>query len=61
MVELEISLDEARENYRNLAKNSNSKTQQRKMDFLTRNLDQLTVVQKQVSWPPVLREAEFGP
>ena len=49
VVELEISLDEARENYRNLAKNSNSKTQQRKMDFLTRNLDQLTVVQKQVS------------
>ncbi|BGP55956.1 hypothetical protein JCM8202_005098 [Rhodotorula sphaerocarpa] len=48
VVELEISLDEARENYRNLAKNSNSKTQQRKMDFLTRNLDQLTVVQKQL-------------
>ena len=52
VVELEISLDEARENYRNLAKNSNSKTQQRKMDFLTRNLDQLTVVQKQVSRCP---------
>lgn len=49
VVELEISLDEARENYRNLAKNSNSKTQQRKMDFLTRNIDQLTIVQKQVS------------
>ncbi|BGP32653.1 hypothetical protein JCM10296v2_004434 [Rhodotorula toruloides] len=48
VVELEISLDEARENYRNLAKNSNSKAQQRKMDFLTRNLDQLTVVQKQL-------------
>ncbi|GAA5966588.1 hypothetical protein JCM8115_006881 [Rhodotorula mucilaginosa] len=48
VVELEISLDEARENYRSLAKNSNSKTQQRKMDFLTRNLDQLTVVQKQL-------------
>lgn len=48
VVELEISLDEARENYRNLAKNSNSKTQQRKMDFLTRNIDQLTVVQKQL-------------
>ncbi|BGO91970.1 hypothetical protein NBRC10512_001077 [Rhodotorula toruloides] len=48
VVELEISLDEARENYRNLAKNSNSKAQQRKMDFLTRNLDQLTIVQKQL-------------
>ncbi|GAA5837885.1 hypothetical protein JCM11251_004689 [Rhodosporidiobolus azoricus] len=48
VVELEISLDEARENYRNLAKNSNSKAQQRKMDFLTRNLDQLTLVQKQL-------------
>lgn len=52
MVELEISLDEARENYRNLAKNSNSKAQQRKMDFLTRNIDQLTVVQKQASCAP---------
>ncbi|BGP48766.1 hypothetical protein JCM10450v2_004642 [Rhodotorula kratochvilovae] len=48
VVELEISLDEARENYRTLAKNSNSKAQQRKMDFLTRNLDQLTLVQKQL-------------
>ncbi|GJN91019.1 hypothetical protein Rhopal_004033-T1 [Rhodotorula paludigena] len=48
VVELEISLDEARENYRNLARNSNSKAQQRKMDFLTRNLDQLTLVQKQL-------------
>ncbi|GAA5965702.1 hypothetical protein JCM21900_001566 [Sporobolomyces salmonicolor] len=48
VVELEISLDEATEQYKNVVKNSNSKAQQRKMDFLTRNLDQLTLVQKQL-------------
>lgn len=49
VVELEISLDEIQEQYKNAVKHSNSKAQQRKMDFLTRNLDQLTLVQKQVS------------
>lgn len=49
VVELEISLDETQEQYKNVLKNTNNKAQQRKMDFLTRNLDQLTLVQKQVS------------
>ena len=48
VVELEISLDETQEQYKNVLRNSNSKAQQRKMDFLTRNLDQLTLVQKQL-------------
>lgn len=48
VVELEIQLDEATEQYKNIVKNSNSKAQQRKMDFLMRNLDQLNIVQKQV-------------
>lgn len=48
VVELEISLDETQEQYKNVLKNSNSKAQQRKMDFLSRNLEQLTQVQKQV-------------
>lgn len=48
VVELEISLDETREQYNNVLRNSNSKAQQRKMEFLTRNLDQLTHVQKQL-------------
>ncbi|KAM0745937.1 kinesin heavy chain [Meredithblackwellia eburnea MCA 4105] len=48
VVELEISLDETQEQYKNVLKHSNSKAQQRKMDFLTRNLDQLTLVQKQL-------------
>ena len=48
MVELEISLDETREQYSNVLRNSNSKAQQRKMDFLARNLDQLTLVQRQL-------------
>ncbi|SCV69779.1 BQ2448_1173 [Microbotryum intermedium] len=48
VVELEISLDETQEQYKNVLKNSNSRVQQRKMDFLTRNLDQLTAVQKEL-------------
>jgi kinesin family protein 5 len=48
VVELEISLDETREQYNNVLRNSNSKAQQRKMEFLTRNLDQLAIVQRQV-------------
>lgn len=48
MVELEIQLDEIKEQYNNVIRNSNSKAQQKKMAFLERNLEQLTVVQKQV-------------
>lgn len=48
VVELEMALDEAQEQYRNAIRNSNSKAQQRKMDFLMRNLDQLTLVQKEL-------------
>jgi len=49
VVELEIQLDEIREQYNNVIRNSNSKAQQKKMAFLERNLEQLTLVQKQVS------------
>ncbi|TFK54862.1 kinesin heavy chain [Heliocybe sulcata] len=48
VVELEIQLDEMREQYNNVIRNSNSKAQQKKMAFLERNLEQLTVVQKQL-------------
>lgn len=55
VVELEIQLDEIKEQYNNVVRNSNSKAQQKKMAFLERNLEQLTLVQKQVeprfSWP----------
>lgn len=50
VVELEISLDETREQYNNVLRNSNNKAQQKKMAFLERNLEQLTNVQKQVSF-----------
>jgi kinesin family protein 5 len=49
VVELEIQLDEIKEQYNNVIRNSNSKAQQKKMAFLERNLEQLTLVQKQVS------------
>lgn len=48
MVELEIQLDEIKEQYSNVIRNSNNKIQQKKMLFLERNLDQLTLVQKQL-------------
>jgi hypothetical protein len=49
-VELEIQLDEIKEQYNNVIRNSNSKAQQKKMAFLERNLEQLTLVQKQVGF-----------
>ncbi|KAF8628373.1 hypothetical protein AX15_003901 [Amanita polypyramis BW_CC] len=49
VVELEIQLDEIKEQYNNVIRNSNSKAQQKKMAFLERNLEQLTLVQKQVT------------
>jgi len=51
VVELEMLLDEAREQYQSLlvqVKNSNSKTLQQKCIFLQRNLEQLTTVQQQL-------------
>ncbi len=48
VVELEISLDETREQFNNVLRTSNSKAQQKKMAFLERNLDQLTIVQRQL-------------
>ncbi|KAJ3132845.1 hypothetical protein HK100_004901 [Physocladia obscura] len=48
VVELEISLDETRDQYNTILKNSNSRAQQQKMAFLERNLEQLTNVQKQL-------------
>lgn len=48
VVELEMSLDETKEQYNTVVKASNMKAQQRKMDFLTRNLDQLVSIQRQV-------------
>lgn len=49
VVELEMSLDETREQYNNVLRASNNKAQQKKMAFLERNLEQLTNVQKQVN------------
>ncbi|KAK9495583.1 P-loop containing nucleoside triphosphate hydrolase protein [Lipomyces doorenjongii] len=47
VVELEISLDEMREQYKSVLKTANaSKSQQKRMAFLERNLEQLTQVQR---------------
>jgi kinesin family protein 5 len=48
VVELEISLDETREQYNNVLRTSNNRQQQKKMAFLERNLEQLTQVQRQL-------------
>ncbi|RGB39797.1 hypothetical protein C1646_619819 [Rhizophagus diaphanus] len=47
-VELELSLDETREKYNNVLRNSNNKAQQKKIAFLESNLEQLTGVKKQL-------------
>ncbi|GAA6062684.1 hypothetical protein JCM10212_002507 [Sporobolomyces blumeae] len=60
VVELEIQLDEATEQYKNMVKNSNGKAQQRKMDFLVRNLDQLSLVQKQLVEQNSVLKREFS-
>ncbi|KAG2753199.1 kinesin heavy chain [Suillus brevipes Sb2] len=49
VVELEIQLDEIKEQYNNVIRNSNSKAQQKKMAFLERNLEQLTLLVDQNS------------
>ncbi|KAK5710493.1 hypothetical protein LTR17_018849 [Elasticomyces elasticus] len=48
VVELEISLDSTREQYNSILRSSNSKQQAKKLAFLERNLEQLTLVQKQL-------------
>ncbi|KAF7510163.1 hypothetical protein GJ744_007062 [Endocarpon pusillum] len=48
VVELEISLDETRQEYNNVLRSSNNRQQQKKMAFLERNLEQLTIVQRQL-------------
>ena len=48
VVELEISLDETREQYNSVLRSSNNRAQQKKMAFLERNLEQLTHVQRQL-------------
>ena len=48
VVELEISLDEVREQYNNVLRSSNNRAQQKKMAFLEHNLEKLTHVQRQL-------------
>ncbi|KAG5519572.1 hypothetical protein PMAC_001727 [Pneumocystis sp. 'macacae'] len=48
VVELEISLNEIREQYNNILRNNNIKIQRKKMLSLEKNLEQLTVIQKQL-------------
>jgi kinesin family protein 5 len=48
VLELELSLDETRQQYHSVVTNSQSRVQQKKMQFLERNLEQLTNVQKQL-------------
>ncbi|KAK8870009.1 hypothetical protein IAR55_000579 [Kwoniella newhampshirensis] len=48
VVELEMQLDEVREQYKIIARSANSRAQQRKLEFLEHNLEQLNTVQKQL-------------
>jgi hypothetical protein len=48
VVELEMQLDEVKEQYKIIARSANSRAQQRKLEFLEHNLESLNSVQKQV-------------
>lgn len=50
VVELEITLDDLREQNENLLQKQNAKAEQKKMAFLEQNLEQLTKLQKQVGY-----------
>lgn len=43
-----MQLDEVREQYKIIARSANSRAQQRKLEFLEHNLEQLSAVQKQL-------------
>jgi hypothetical protein len=46
-----MQLDEIREQYKLIARSTNSKAQARKLEFMQHNLEQLNIVQKQVRRP----------
>ena len=48
VVELEMQLDEVKEQYKVIARSANSRAQQRKLEFLEHNLEGLNSIQKQV-------------
>jgi kinesin family member 5 len=48
VVELELSLEETKDQYNSILRNSNTTQQQQKMSFLERNLEQLSNVQKRL-------------
>ena len=49
VVELEMQLDEVREQYKLILRSTNTKSQQRRVEFMEYNLEALNAVQKQVS------------
>ncbi|CAD6590665.1 MAG: hypothetical protein TREMPRED_005838 [Tremellales sp. Tagirdzhanova-0007] len=60
VVELEMQLDEIREQYKIIARSANSRAQQRKLEFLEHNLDALNVVQKQMVEQNTTLKREVG-
>ncbi|RSH83216.1 uncharacterized protein EHS24_006883 [Apiotrichum porosum] len=60
VVELEMQLDEVREQYKVIARSANSRAQQRKLEFLEHNLDALNVVQKQLVEQNTALKKEVG-
>ncbi|WWC85238.1 uncharacterized protein L201_000100 [Kwoniella dendrophila CBS 6074] len=60
VVELEMQLDEVREQYKTIARSANSRAQQRKLEFLEHNLENLNVVQKQLVEQNTSLKREIG-
>ncbi|EJU05661.1 kinesin heavy chain [Dacryopinax primogenitus] len=60
VIELEVQLDEMREQYSNVIRNSNTKAQQKKMAILERNLEQVSLIQRQLVDQNALLKREAG-
>ncbi|KZO95289.1 kinesin heavy chain [Calocera viscosa TUFC12733] len=60
VIELEVQLDDMKEQYSNVIRNSNTKAQQKKMAILERNLEQVSLIQRQLVDQNALLKREAG-
>jgi kinesin family protein 5 len=60
VVELEMQLDEVREQYKTIARSTNSRAQQRRLEFMEHNLEALNSVQKQLVEQNTTLKKEVG-
>lgn len=60
VVELEMQLDDIKEQYKTIARSTNSRAQQRRLEFMEHNLEALNSVQKQLVEQNTTLKKEVG-